>query len=77
MSNKVSDNSKILKITGMEKESIASIFDGLAIELKGVLNRSKISQINYTLNAEMDKISRSRISLKKASPKEKIEYFMV
>lgn len=75
MSNKVSDNSKILNITGIEKESITSIFDGLAIELKGLPDRSKISQINYALNAEMDKISHSRISLEKANTKEKIAYF--
>lgn len=75
MSNKVSDNSKILKITGIAKESITSIFDGLAIEFRRLPDRPKSLQINYAFNAEMDKISNSRISLKHANIKEKIAYF--
>lgn len=75
LNDRILDNSKILKIAKMEKESVTSIFDGLAIELKRLPDRSEISQINYALNAGMDKALHSRISLEKANTKEKIAYF--
>jgi nucleoside-diphosphate-sugar epimerase len=73
MNDRVLDNSKILKATGIEKESITSIHDGFAIELKQL---PPVSKIDYALNAQMDRITHSRISLEKASTKEKFVYYI-
>ena len=73
MFNRTWDNSKILNATGLQKDNLMSIYDGLAEELS---DRQKLYNIkpNYIINAKIDKITRSRIPLDKASVREKLYY---
>jgi len=74
MFNRIWDNSKILNTAGLQKDNLMSIYDGLAKELS---DRQKLFTIqpNYMINAKIDKITRSRIPLNKASAKEKLFYY--
>jgi len=74
MYNRVMDNTKILKATGIPKESLISIYDGLSRELQNP-NISKFIKIDYVKNAGMDRITHSKISLEKANVKEKFLYY--
>ena len=76
LNDRVLDNSKILKIAEMDEESVISIFNGLALELQGLPEKLKKLQINYALNARMDKILDSHILLEQASTKEKSVYYI-
>jgi len=73
MYNRTFDNSKILKATNMQKESLTSIYDGLHKELSGIHNYS--FKPNYVINAKIDKITHSRIPLERATVKEKLLYY--
>ena len=72
MYNRVMDNTKILKITAIQKESLTSIYDGLARELNSI---QELIKPNWVLNAKIDKIAHSKISLKKATLKERFLYY--
>lgn len=75
MYDRIMDNSKILKITGIQKESITSVSDGLTRELSNISEIIKHIKIDYEKNAKMDRIAHCRINLKNATLKEKIIYY--
>jgi len=75
MYNRVMDNSKILKVTGIPKESLTSIYDGLARELSDYFKLHESIKPNYVINSGMDRITQTKISLKKATVKEKLIYY--
>ena len=75
MNDRVFDNSKILKATGMKEESISSIYSGLEKELQNINDLLKTIRINYVLNAKIDRFTNSRIFFEKASIKEKLIYY--
>ena len=73
MYNRVMDNSKILKITGILKENLTSIHDGL--ELSDYFKLQEFIKPNYVINAGMDRITQSHIPMEKANIKEKLQYY--
>ena len=75
MYHRVMDNSKILKITGIQKENLTSVYDGLKRELSDYAQSRELMKPNYVMNARMDRMTHSRISLEKASVKEKLLYY--
>jgi len=75
MYNRAFDNSKILKATNMQKENFTSIYNGLSKELANCEQIYKSIKINYALNAKIDRITHSHISLKNASSRDKILYY--
>lgn len=76
MFNRIFDNSKVLNATGISKDSIVPIYNGLENELQEIDHLS-LGKINYKLNATIDRITHSHISLKKASLKQKALYYSV
>jgi len=75
MYNRIMDNSKILKVIGIQQESITSVYDGLAKELSNITEIMKYIIIDYEKNAKMDRITYCRINLRNATVKEKIIYY--
>ena len=76
MFDRVMDNTKILSATGISRESIMPIYNGLEKELQEI-DLISLNKINYLLNAKIDRITRSHISLKNASMKQKVLYYSV
>ena len=75
MFNRIMDNSKILIATGIQKENITPIYNGLAIELKNCYKALGDIKINYAVNGGMDKISNTKIPLNGITLKNKILYY--
>jgi len=75
MYNRIMDNTKIIEITGLKNESLTSIYDGLAMELADWPDKFKFIDINYVVNAKLDRITHSYIPLRQANLKERLKYY--
>lgn len=70
------DNSKILKISNLDQKELMDVKEGLIIELKNFMKTPIEYPINYALQGRIDKITRTNISLKEASLKDKVKYLV-
>ena len=75
MFDRIMDNSKILKATGMQKETLMPVYDGLSKELLNFPKTFETFKIDYIINGKMDRLTNSKIPLKKEDAKKKIVYY--
>lgn len=76
MYNRVMDNSKILKLTGLYQKELKRLEEGLSLEIKNTVDSSKNSlSVNYSIQGRMDGILKTRIPLSNASGIEKLKYY--
>ena len=55
MFDRITDNSKILRVTGMKQEELTSFYDGMKMELSGItLENLRIDQIRAGVNERME-----------------------
>lgn len=55
MFDRITDNSKILRVTGMKQEELTTFYDGMKMELSGItLDNLRIDEIRAGVNERMD-----------------------
>lgn len=74
--NRTLDNSKILAITGMAQTQFIPLKQGLNKELTAFQQHPTYKRINITLNARMDRICHTCISLAGFGAKDKLYYYL-
>ena len=61
MFDRITDNSKILRVTGMKQEELTSFYDGMKRELAGItLDNIRIDAIRAGVNQRMDEFFANR-----------------
>lgn len=75
MFNRTLDNKKVLAVVGMKQEQFIPLKDGLRQELSYFKEHPTYKNVNVELNAKMDKICNTKISLEGLSIKEKLSYY--
>lgn len=73
--NRILDNSKVLRTTGVEQSDFVSLQEGLKRELVEFKRNPCFQYPDLYLNARMDKVARSRISLEGFGFREKVRYY--
>jgi hypothetical protein len=58
------DNSKVLRTTGLKQEEFMPLMRGLQMELESFRSNPEYRYFDAALQVRMDKVTRSRISLK-------------
>lgn len=74
MFNRVLDNKKVLKITGLKQNKLMKISDGLAFEITEFLKKPNFKNLAPTLNAKMDRLTADYSSRLFKSLKHKVVY---
>jgi len=77
MFNRVLDNTKILKATNMSQKDLTELETGLDKELSAFIKKPQYPRIDYALNAKLDKLTKSQISLDQANDDEKNTYLSI
>ncbi|SES96468.1 Nucleoside-diphosphate-sugar epimerase [Enterococcus malodoratus] len=76
MYNRVMDNTKILKLIGIQQEELKNVADGLSLEIQNTMESSNsINDVNYPMQGRMDGILKTRIPLDNATYKQKLKYY--
>lgn len=74
MLNRVLDNAKILSATGLEQTELRGTREGLQRELEAFKQEPYFQYPDLALNARIDKITGTRLSLREFSRKQKLIY---
>jgi len=76
MYNRRMDNTKVISVTGVRQKDFKSLRDGLEMELVDFCRKPCYSCLNIGVNARMDKVTGSSISLTPLSLSQKASYFL-
>ena len=74
MYNRILDNSKILKVTGLKESDFTSLSDGLKHELKEFMKKPVFENIDYAKQAKVDRLTNSILDMKTMNIDEKKIY---
>lgn len=74
MFNRVVDNSKVLRITGIQQESLVPLAEGLSRELAEFKKNPRYKWLNPVRNAAMDRLTQTRSPLSAFPPSERKLY---
>lgn len=77
MFNRKLNNDKILKVVGEKREDFMSLYDGLRFELERSRGFKSYSRVDYTRQAKIDRLTRSKTSLLYADENEKKSYMRI
>lgn len=75
MYNRIMDNSKVIEVTQINPEGLTKLKDGLGKEIIDFVDNPPEIFIDYRLQARMDRITGSKISLENASTIEQLKYY--
>jgi nucleoside-diphosphate-sugar epimerase len=73
--DRVLDNTKVLKVTGLKQSEFLGLKQGLRMELARFKRNPSFKTLDIRLQARMDKITRSRISLGRVGFRDKLRYY--
>jgi nucleoside-diphosphate-sugar epimerase len=73
--HRILDNSKVLRTTGVEQSEFVTLREGLKRELYEFKRNPYFQYPDISVNARMDKVARSRISLKGLGFRERMRYY--
>jgi nucleoside-diphosphate-sugar epimerase len=74
MYNRVLDNSKVLKATGLKESDFISLSDGLKHELREFMKKPVFENIDYAKQAKVDRLTNSILNIKAMNTDEKKTY---
>lgn len=77
MFNRILDNRKVLAVTGLKQEDLSTLKDGLSRELEDFRKNPDYQYPNVAINARIDRILGTSISLQGFSPRQRREYYAV
>jgi nucleoside-diphosphate-sugar epimerase len=76
MFNRVMDNSKVLRVTGIKQESFVTLEYGLSQELTEFKKHPHYKRLDIEWNAAMDRLTKTRAPLSAFSPSERNLYLI-
>ena len=77
MFNRVLDNRKVLAATGLKQEELATLNDGLSRELENFRKNPDYQYPNLVINARLDRVLGTTISLRDFSLRQRREYYAI
>lgn len=73
--DRIMDNSKILKVANMKQTTLKKLEDGLREEIMTFKSFPEYTMVNYAMNGRIDRLTKSHMSLKGVSLKNRLKYY--